>query len=139
MQFHEIQSRTARKSQKRVGRGGKRGTYSGRGEKGQRKRSGHRIPSAERYLVMRMPKLRGIKNLPHAPAAKVIAVGELEQLFTETTINRKTLIEKHIVRSSSVPVKILSQGKITKAFHIVGIPVSKEAKTKIEKAGGSVK
>lgn len=64
MQLHELQSLHPNKKEKRVGRGGKRGTYSGRGVKGQSSRAGHRIRPAERDLIQRMPKLRGFANKP---------------------------------------------------------------------------
>ena len=60
MQLHELQPfhRLKRKAP-RVGRGGKRGTTSGKGTKGQKARAGHRIRPAERDLIIRIPKLRG--------------------------------------------------------------------------------
>ncbi|MFH1188555.1 MAG: hypothetical protein V1652_01780 [bacterium] len=64
MQLHELQSLHCNKKEKRVGRGGKRGTYSGRGVKGQSSRAGHRIRPAERDLIQSMPKLRGFANKP---------------------------------------------------------------------------
>lgn len=139
MQFHDLKHTTKRKKEKRVGRGGKRGTYSGGGEKGQRKRSGHRIRPAERDLIMRLPKLRGIKHPPVEAPARVINVGDLEKMFKETTITRKLLLEKKIIVSLHAPVKILANGDVKKAFVFEGIPASVSAKTKIEKAGGSVK
>lgn len=139
MRIHELQHTQKRKNQKRIGRGGKRGTYSGHGEKGQRKRSGHRIRPAERDLIMRIPKLRGIKHGPIEAPAHVINVGELERIFTEGTITRKVLVEKGIIRSPRTPVKILANGDVKRPFVIEGVAVSKSAKAKIEKAGGSVK
>jgi len=62
MQLHEIQPDHKNKSKKRIGRGGKRGTYSGRGMKGQKSRAGHKIRPAIRDLMQRTPKLRGSKN-----------------------------------------------------------------------------
>jgi len=59
MQFHNIFSDHSYKSKKRVGRGGKKGTYSGRGMKGQKARAGHRIRPAIRDFMMKVPKLRG--------------------------------------------------------------------------------
>ncbi|RKY30246.1 MAG: 50S ribosomal protein L15, partial [Candidatus Omnitrophota bacterium] len=49
MQIHNIKSQSRNK--KRVGRGGKRGTYSGRGIKGQRARAGAKIPSSQRRQI----------------------------------------------------------------------------------------
>ncbi len=62
MQLHTLQPIYKLKAKKRVGRGGSRGTYSGRGQKGQKARSGHKIRPAERDLIQRLPKLRGIGN-----------------------------------------------------------------------------
>ena len=62
MQLHELRPTEERKAKKRVGRGGKRGTYSGRGMKGQKARAGRRIRPAMRDLMQRTPKLRGVKN-----------------------------------------------------------------------------
>lgn len=60
MQLHQLKPLHPNKRPKpRVGRGGKRGTYSGRGQKGQRARAGHRIRPASRDLLQRLPKLRG--------------------------------------------------------------------------------
>ncbi|MCL4405157.1 MAG: hypothetical protein M1361_00055 [Patescibacteria group bacterium] len=62
MQLHDLKPRHARFLKKRVGRGGKRGTFSGRGTKGQRARAGHKIRPAERDFIQRLPKLRGVGN-----------------------------------------------------------------------------
>ena len=62
MQLHTLQPLNSLKGKKRVGRGGKRGTYSGRGQKGQRSRAGRKIRPAMRDLIQRLPKLRGAGN-----------------------------------------------------------------------------
>lgn len=62
MQLHQLQPLYKLKDKKRIGRGGKRGTYSGRGQKGQKARAGHKIRPALRDLIQRLPKLRGIGN-----------------------------------------------------------------------------
>lgn len=64
MQLHELQPFHATKTEKRIGRGGKRGTTSGRGTKGQKARAGHRIRPAERDLIQQLPKKRGFANKP---------------------------------------------------------------------------
>ncbi len=55
-----LQPNIKEKSKKRVGRGGKRGTYSGRGIKGQKSRAGRKMRPAIRDLIQRTPKLRGV-------------------------------------------------------------------------------
>lgn len=64
MQLHELQPNHGYADRKRIGRGGKRGNTSGRGQKGQKSRAGRRIRPAERDLIQRLPKLRGVKNKP---------------------------------------------------------------------------
>lgn len=62
MNLHQIAPANKSKSKKRIGRGGKRGTYSGRGVKGQKARAGRKIRPATRDLIQQIPKLRGSKN-----------------------------------------------------------------------------
>lgn len=111
----------------RVGRGGKRGTSSGRGTKGQKSRSGHRIRPAERDLLIRLPKLRGYRNKSISSKIRGVNVGQLEKMegteFSATNLGN---------------VKILGAGELTKKVSVKGLTVSKSAKEKIEKAGGSV-
>ena len=59
MQLHQIQPLNKRKSKRRVGRGGKRGTYCGRGMKGQRARTGAKVRPEIRDLIKKIPKIRG--------------------------------------------------------------------------------
>ncbi len=59
MQLHELQPNHYNKEAKRIARGGKRGRTSGRGQKGQKSRSGRKIRPAIRDFVQRLPKLRG--------------------------------------------------------------------------------
>ena len=59
MQLHELQPNYYNKDAKRIARGGKRGRTSGRGQKGQKSRSGRKIRPAIRDFVQRLPKLRG--------------------------------------------------------------------------------
>ncbi len=57
MQLHQLQPSHKNRSKKRIGRGGKRGTYSGRGMKGQKARAGRKIRPAIRDLIQSLPKL----------------------------------------------------------------------------------
>jgi len=70
MQLHQLQPANKNQKKKRIGRGGKRGTYSGRGVKGQKSRAGRHIRPAERDLIQRLPKLRGQKNKPRKKESK---------------------------------------------------------------------
>jgi large subunit ribosomal protein L15 len=59
MQLHEIKPIHKLKKKKRIGRGGKRGTYCGKGIKGQTSRAGARIRPEIRDLIKKIPKKRG--------------------------------------------------------------------------------
>lgn len=147
MQLHQFTQSVGKKSvtKTRVGRGGKRGTTSGRGQKGQKSRSGHKIRPAERDLIIRLPKLRGFA---HKPTTSVldINVKDIESKFKKfATGNHVVLINlaalkeaKLISKNYRGKVKILSKGEITIPVTIKGLKLSASAKAKIEKAGGKV-
>jgi large subunit ribosomal protein L15 len=138
MQLNTLQRKHENKAKRpRVGRGGKRGTTAGKGTKGQKARSGHRIRPAIRDLIQRLPKLRGYANKPVTTASAVISVRDLGKVKA-ATVNLKSLIESGLVRPSVSVVKILSNGEVTKAIAVEGLKVSAGAKAKIEKAGGKV-
>jgi large subunit ribosomal protein L15 len=61
MQIHDIKPDNKIKSKKRIGRGGKKGTYSGKGVKGQKSRAGAKIRPEIRDFIKKIPKLRGYK------------------------------------------------------------------------------
>ncbi len=137
MQIHNIKKPEDKKGIKRVGRGGKRGTYSGRGIKGQKARAGHKIPSQIREIIQHFPKLKGVKFRPVSKEATVINVGDLERISKSGEITKDSFVEAGLIKKRSEPVKILGDGKVKKAYN-VKVPVSKSAKEKIEKAGGKV-
>lgn len=128
MQVHTLKLKVKIVRKKRIGRGGKRGSYSGRGVKGQKARSGHRIRPAERDLLIRLPKLRGYRNKSITAKIAVVNVGDLEKKVKGAIVNEATLGN----------VKILGNGEVKKAFTIEGLSVSKSAKAKIEAAGGKI-
>ncbi len=138
MLLHQIKTEHKRKYPKpRVGRGGKRGYSSGRGQKGQKSRSGHRIRPAERDLIIRLPKLHGYKNKPLRDPAQVVSVGDLGRV-TGDVINIETLRAARLIRGRGIHAKILDGGSALRAFTVRGVEVSAGAKEKIEKAGGKI-
>jgi large subunit ribosomal protein L15 len=128
MQLHQLKPVHRKYPKTRVGRGGKRGTTSGRGQKGQKSRSGHRIRPAERDYIQRLPKLRGYKNRTNKQT-RVINVQDLEKRVNGDIIDRVTLPNVE---------KILGNGEIKKALTIKGLKVSESARKKIEAAGGKI-
>lgn len=142
MQLHELQPIHRSRKRRRIGRGGKRGTYSGRGGKGQTARTGYRVQPRVRELLKKYPKLRGYRRTAHTNVVTVdLAI--LEKYFAQgETVNPVVLAQKKIagtMKGKEVAIKILGVGEITKALTIEKCAVSKSAKEKIEKAGGMVK
>jgi len=135
MQLHNLSIQN--KKEKRVARGGKRGTTAGRGTKGQKSRSGHRMRPAQRDLLIRIPKLRGYKNKPKSDFNLVLHLSDLAKIKGDV-INRAAL-KAHFGKDFREEIKILDKGEIKKAVNIEGVKISKGAKEKVEKAGGSVK
>ncbi|MEK7574399.1 MAG: 50S ribosomal protein L15 [Patescibacteria group bacterium] len=139
MQLHQLQPIHNLKNKKRIARGGKRGTYSGRGQKGQKSRAGAKIRPAEQDLIIRIPKRRGFKNKPLGLKPLIINIGELEKQFeNKQVINKKVLQEKGFIKTLGQRVKILSGGELKKALEIEGLEVSKKAEEKIKAAGGKI-
>lgn len=147
MQLHQLNPIHKPHKAKRVGRGGKKGTYSGKGIKGQNSRAGRRFKPIIRELIKRYPKLRGYRFKPQIPGLKfriaVLNLDILEKTFEAgSKINPEILAEKKIIAKIKGVLprpKILGQGEITKALEVEGCLFSGQAKEKIEKAGGKVK
>jgi len=163
MQLHQLKPKHKLKKKKRVGRGGKRGTYSGRGIKGQRSRAGRKFKPVIRGLIKRYPKLRGyrFKSKIKNQKSKIVILNLeiLEKRFNSgEKITPEILLERKIIRriKGRLPkVKILSRGRLTKklitratakggkeglpSLIIESCQVSKSAREEIEKAGGSIK
>ncbi|KKR84724.1 MAG: 50S ribosomal protein L15 [Candidatus Uhrbacteria bacterium GW2011_GWF2_41_16] len=140
--LHTIKPAPGSKRQsKRVGRGlGSRGSYSGRGVKGQRARSGGRSGlqlKGLRSLMLKLPKQRGFRSLNEKPS--VINVQILDQNFTDGEIVQpKSLLSKGLVDRIDAGVKILGAGELKHKIIVKGCTISASAKEKIEKVGGSV-
>lgn len=143
MQIHQLQPKHKSRSRKIVGRGGKKGTYSGRGGKGQTARAGRKMAPIIRELIKRYPKLKGYRSFVLEGNTTVVNMDIIEKHFKDgEVVNPENLIKKGIVRmiKGKVPkVKILGDGKITKKVIVEHCNISKTAKEAIEKAGGTVK
>ncbi|MBT3356688.1 50S ribosomal protein L15 [bacterium] len=140
MQINDLKA-AKKDSKKRVGRGGKKGTYSGAGMNGQKSRSGHSqaatFTGGSSAIVGQTKKLRGFKSLN--PKAQVVNIKDVERVFSDgDEVTPETLKEKGLISKLHLPVKILSVGEISKKISFKDIAFSVVAKTKIEKAGGSV-
>jgi large subunit ribosomal protein L15 len=131
----------SRHAKKRVGRGNAsgHGTYSTRGGKGQRARSGGRSglkTKGLKRLVQSTPKLRGFKSFKIKP--ETITLAMLNKKFADgETVDILTLQEKKIISKNTKTAKIVLKGELTKKL-TVNIPASKMAMEAIIKVGGSV-
>lgn len=147
MQTHNIKRKNPNYKSDRVGRGGKRGKTSGRGTKGQNARAGRKKRPEMRDIIKKLPKLRGRgKNINKTVKHYSVFTTNLEiieKLFSKgDKITPSSLVKAGIVnlqKGKNPKVKILGKGDLTKSLNVSGCATSSEAKTKIEKAGGTVK
>jgi len=143
MQLHELKRKHKNRDKKRVGRGGKKGTYSGKGNKGQKSRAGRKMVPIIRELIKRYPKLKGYRSFTMDKDLAIVNLVVLEKNTKDgETINPENLIKKGLIsniKGKTPKVKILGTGKITKKLVVENCKTSKTAKEAIEKAGGSVK
>jgi large subunit ribosomal protein L15 len=132
------------KKKKTVGRGDSagKGSTCGRGHKGQNARSGGGVrPGFEggQMPIYRRVARRGFSNYPFKKEVVGINLQEIEDKYAnKETVSLETLKEKNIVKNRQMHVKILGDGELSKTLTFSGLPVSKSAREKIEKAGGTV-
>ncbi|MDD4358706.1 MAG: uL15 family ribosomal protein [Candidatus Pacebacteria bacterium] len=143
MQIHELKPKTSFKKAKRIGRGGKKGTFSGKGSKGQHSRAGTRFQPLVKEWIKKYHKLRGYRFGIQGKTVITFDLNDLEKNFESgDVISPKSLIEKNLIKGtegSSPKVKILAKGDITKSFIIERCKVSAKAKEIIESKSGQVK
>ncbi len=148
MNLSELKSKTKRKSTKRVGRGGKRGTFSGHGTKGQKSRAGagfkQGFRGGDNRLWQLFPKLRGAtkkpgSNRPHMKhrffqlrhnKVKVLNLGFFNKFDDGQEITPEFLSKKEI--------KVLGEGELKKKLEFKGFQFSKSAREKVLKSGSTI-
>ena len=149
MQLHQLKSTHKKKSRKRVGRGGKKGTYAGRGLKGQKARAGRKprqgFAGGDTSLIKRLPKQRGQRGklkirqgrkssrLRNKPI--ILNLKEIEKRFsakgglasgekTGEVVSPQSLLKKGLIdkiKGRIPPVKILGKGEIKKKLKFKGV------------------
>jgi large subunit ribosomal protein L15 len=145
MKLHDLKpARGSKHARKRLGRGPGSGTgkTAGRGEKGQKSRSGHShrigFEGGQMPLVRRVPK-RGFTNIWRT-VYTIVNVEELEKVFAGEAagqdVTPDALVARGLVRSGR-PVKVLGVGEVGRALKVKAHRFSKSARAKIEAAGGS--
>jgi len=135
------------KKKTRVGRGigSGKGKTSSRGHKGQKSRSGVAIKSFEggqMPLYRRLPK-RGFKSL-NKDSIAILNLSKIQNILDKSAndmmgnFDLKTLKAKKLINKKFLKLKILGSGEIKKNIEISANYVSKQALSKIEKAGGKI-
>ena len=151
MNLNQLKSKTKRKSAKRVGRGGKRGTFSGHGTKGQKSRAGagfkQGFRGGDNRLWQLFPKLRGAthksggagNNKLHVKhryfqlrhdKVKILNLDFFNKFEDGQEITLELLARKE--------VKILGEGQLKKRLKFKGFKFSKSASDKILKSGSTI-
>lgn len=132
----------ARKARKRVGRGPGSGSgkTAARGQKGQKARSGGKVPTGfeggQMPLQRRLPK-RGFTNI-FRTEYQILNVKDLQGFDAHTVVTPELLRTSGKIKSARKPIKILGKGELTVALTIRVDKLSRTAKEKITAAGGSV-
>ena len=132
----------ARHAKKRVGRGpgSGHGKTAGRGEKGQKSRSGYSaklgFEGGQMPLHRRLPK-RGFTNIFKKEYA-VINLADLERFDNGATVDEAALRQAGLVKGQNDGIKVLGNGKLSKKLTVAATKFSATAKSAIEAAGGTV-
>ncbi|HRY63446.1 MAG TPA: 50S ribosomal protein L15 [Patescibacteria group bacterium] len=130
----------SKRKAKTIGRGGKHGTYSGRGKKGQRSRSGGKSGLKRlgmRQLLERTHKLRGFQSIHAKPA--IVSLGMINKNYQAgETVTPASLVAKKIIATGDNGVKVLSDGAFNIKIKLEGCALSAKAAEKIKTVGGEI-
>ena len=141
---HELRpDKGATHSKKRIGRGNAtgQGTYAGKGLKGQKSRSGKRLPydafeGGQFPTSRKFHVLRGFNNKGRGPFQPV-NVAALDRFDAGSSVTPESLREAGILKHLREPVKVLGNGDLATKLTVSAHRFSETAKAKIEAAGGT--
>ena len=142
MKLNELMKSPETKARKRVGRGqgSGLGKTAGRGENGQKSRSGASISpwfeGGQTPLYRRIPK-RGFNNKRFRIEFAIINLSDLNRFEDGTEVTPELLIEKGIIKKPLCGIKVLANGKLEKKVNVKAHRFSSKAVTKIEELGGT--
>jgi large subunit ribosomal protein L15 len=136
----------SRSPRKRVGRGPGSGSEktSGRGQKGQKARTGSSIPAyfegGQNRFSQRSPYLGGFKNSLFRKEFVTINLNDLQHFQAGETVSGETLAAKGLIRSRQAAklLKVLGDGSVDRALTVSVHKVTASARQQIEAAGGTV-
>ncbi len=130
------------KERKRVGRGGCRGSSCGKGQRGQKARSGGVkggiFEGGQMPLARRLPK-RGFSNVRFQDEVIIFNVGQLSKLFEDgQEITREVFVQRGLLRSANTAqIKVLGGGSLDKKLIVHADAFSLSAKEALESKGGA--
>jgi len=143
MNLHELApARGAKKRRKRIGRGpgSGHGKTATKGHKGLLARSGGGkrpgFEGGQMPLIRRLPKF-GFSN-PFRTQYAIVNLKSFERWSGGDTITPQGMVDAGLVKRSTLPIKILGNGELTRPFVVQAHKFSKSAETKIQAAGGRV-
>ncbi len=141
-QLHAITSLDRNKNRKRVGRGSAAGggSTAGRGNKGQKARTGGSIPAyfegGQVPFIRRLKKKRGFHSHRSYTWLR-LGLTDIAKLAVDGKLDLDTLAEKGLLKTGT-RVKILDNGELTTALQVKVHAASAGARSKIEAAGGTI-
>ncbi len=131
------------KKKRIVGRGSGTGVgcTCGRGDNGQKSRSGYSrqigFEGGQMPLARRLPK-KGFNNKAFEHKFQVINIGDLNRYKDGDTIDYNILLKDRLVNKKCRFVKLLGHGELTKKVHVIVHKVSEKAREAVEKLDGKV-
>ncbi len=139
--LHPVKGSTHKAKRLGQGIGSGTGKTSGKGNKGDKSRTGGGVrpgfEGGQMPLTRRTPK-RGFNNARFAKVFQPVNLGTLDKKFDAgAEINAETMYAARVIRKKGIPVKILAGGELTKALKIKAGAFSAEAVKKIEASGGT--
>jgi large subunit ribosomal protein L15 len=139
-----LKSGAPRKRKRRVGRGESsgKGKTSGRGHKGARSRSGWGgmggYEGGQMPIIRRLPK-KGFNNARFRTEYAILNVSDLEKVFEDgDEVSPEAAKAIGVMKKRDTLLKILGKGDVTKKLTVKAHRFSESARSKIEKAGGTV-
>ena len=145
MQNHTLSSAGSKtRKRKRIGRGDAsgNGSYSGKGMKGQKSRSGGGVrpgfEGGQLPLIKRLPSLRGFTNIFKTQYHAVNLDTILKMYPNGGDVSPGTLVETGVLKDQKLPLKVLGRGEINVNLKVSAHKFTKSAKQKIETPGGTI-
>lgn len=148
MQLYQLKPKHKKKSRQRIGRGGQKGTYSGKGVKGQKSRAGKKprigFAGGDTTMAERIPKQRGTTGKHKETKVKrgvkspillaqpiIVDLEKIKKKFKKgEVVSPKSLLEKGLIsrirKGLPKKIKIIGAGKLPKDLKLQGVKLTKK-------------